>query len=160
MKIYKILCALTFILLFDCVKAEKLKIAYLDQKNNVHLVTNRGEHRQVTHKGNASLLKFASDKETVAWLVLNIWVAEGDEKPGSEELIVYRNGKAASIKCTPFIRDYWFWKNGDQLAIDCGGRHFAGREILYDAKTLKELASFDQAKVPLERRPDWSNSDD
>lgn len=160
MKTNKFSYLLTFAFFFNYAQAEGLKSAYLDKRNNVHLVTQKGEHRQVTNKGNASLLKFAPDKETVAWLALNTWTAEGDGKPGSEELVIYRNGKTASIKCTPFIRDYWFWKNGSQIAIDCGGRHFAGRDILYDTKTLKELESFDQAEVPLERRPDWSNNDD
>lgn len=140
--------------------AEVLKKVYLDKKNNVHLVTMEGRHQKLTHKGNASTLKLAPDSETVAWLVMNAWVAKGDDKPGSEELVIYRNGKAASITCTPFIRNYRFWQNGIQVAIDCGGRRFAGREILYDARTLKELESFDQAAVPLKERPDWSSSDD
>lgn len=140
--------------------AETLKKVYLDQKNNVHLITGDGKHHQVTNKGNAALLKLAPDNETVAWLVLNTWKAEGDNKPGSEELAIYRKGKHSSIKCSPFIRNYWFWSNGKQIAIDCGGRRFAGREILYDAITLKELASFDQANIPLEERPRWSIDQD
>jgi hypothetical protein len=154
------LCTLILALLTNYAEAEALKKIYLDQKNNVHILTQKGEHRQLTHQGNASTPKLAPDNETVAWLKLNAWKAEGDDKPGSAELVIYRNGKSASIKCTPFIRDYWFWQNGSQIAIDCGGRRFAGREILYDARTLKELANLDQAEVPLENRPDWSNSDD
>jgi len=153
-----------FILILVCFDnyavAGTLKETYLDKKNNVHVITGNGRHQQITHMGNARKLKLANDGNTVAWLVMNAWVAEGDIKPGSEELVIYRDGKAASIKCTPFIRDYWFWQNGEKIAIDCGGRHFAGREILYDTRTLKELATFDQAEVPLEKRPDWSNGDD
>jgi hypothetical protein len=154
------LCTLILALLTNYAGAEPLKKTYLDQKNNVHILTQKGEHKQLTHSGNVSMLKLAPDNETVAWLKLNTWKAEGDDTPGSEELVIYRNGKSSSIKCTPFIRDYWFWQNGSQIAIDCGGRRFSGREILYDARTLKELANFDQAEVPLEKRPDWSNSDD
>lgn len=139
--------------------AEKLKQVYLDDKQNVHIVTARGHHIQVTNKKNSSEVKLAPDKETVAWLVLNNWTAEDDIRPGSEELVIYSSGKVKSIKCRPFIRDYWFWKNGNQVAIDCGGRHFAGREILYDSKTLKEVSRLDQNDVPLEKRPDWSNGD-
>lgn len=114
---------------------------------------------QITNKGNSAELKLAPDNETVAWLVINNWIAEGYIKPGSEELVIYRGGKINSIKCSPFIRDYWFWKDGRQVAIDCGGRHFAGREILYDAATLKEVSSFDQNDIPMEKRPNWSNSE-
>jgi hypothetical protein len=131
--------------------AEKLKQAYLDDKQNVHVLTAHGHHAQVTNKKNSTELKIAPDNETVAWLVMNNWTAEGDIRPGSEELAIYRNGKADSIKCRPFIRDYWFWNNGSQVAIDCGGRHFAGREILYDTKTLKEISRFNQNDIPMEK---------
>ena len=59
-----------------------------------------------------------------------------------------------------FIREFWFWKDGSRIAIDCGGSHFAGRELLYDSATLKQLDSFDQAVVPLGKRPEWSSSRD
>ncbi|NVM78192.1 hypothetical protein FHW83_004016 [Duganella sp. SG902] len=75
-----------------------------------------------------------------------------------DEIRLYRNGETRSLKCGPFIREFWFWKDGSQIAIDCGGSHFAGREILYDSATLKQLDSFDQAVVPLEKRPEWSSS--
>lgn len=138
---------------------ETLKKAYLDSKRNVHIVNEHDRDSKITNKRNADAVKLAPDKETVAWLILNTWVAERDDDRGSEELIIYRAGKFNSIKCTPFIRDYWFWMDGRQIAIDCGGRHFAGREILYDTKTLRELSSFDEAEVPLEKRPNWSNAD-
>lgn len=154
------LCALILVLFTSQAQAEELKRVYLDKKNNVHLQTKQGQDRQITHKGNASMLKLAPDSETVAWLVMNAWIAEGDDKPGSEELVIYRNGKASSIKCGPFIRDYWFWQNGSQVAIDCGGRRFAGREVLYDTETLRKLETIDQAEVPVDKRPDWSNGSD
>jgi hypothetical protein len=138
---------------------EALRKAYLDNNRNVHIVNDHGRVVQITNEGNANLLKLATDRETVAWLVMNTWAAEGDDGPGSEELIIYRNGKRSSVKCTPFIRDYWFWMNGTQIAIDCGARHFAGREILYDTRTMQELSSFDEAKVPLEKRPDRADAD-
>lgn len=138
---------------------ETLKKVYLDSKRNVHIINTHDRDSQITSKGNAGSLKLAPDRETVAWLIMNTWTAEGDDGPGSEELMVYRNGKLRSIKCTPFIRDYWFWMNGSQIAIDCGGRHFAGQETLYDTKTMRELSSFDEAEVPLEKRPNWSDAD-
>lgn len=151
-----LLCLLLLSISVKYSRAETLRKAYLDSKNNIHLITMQGRHKQITHNGNITSFKIAPNNETIAWLVANTWTAEGDDKPGSEELVIYRDGKSASIKCSPFIRHYWFWQNGAQVAIDCGGRRFAGREILYDSKTLKEIASFDQGDVPLEKRPDWS----
>lgn len=154
-----VLCLLTSYWIVEIANAEPLRKVYLDVKHNVHIVTGHGRHLQLTDKKNAMSLKIAPDHETAAWLVMNGWTIEGDAGPESEELAIYRDGKIATVICRPFIRDYWFWENGGQVAIDCGGRHFAGREILYDVKTLKEVASFYEGAVPLEKRPDWSNAD-
>lgn len=150
-----------FIFLLFCTSAhaEFLKNVYLDKENNIHLTTQQGQHRKITFKKNASTPKLAPDRQTVAWLGLNSWIAEGDDKPASEQLIIYRNGRSKSIKCDPFIRDFWFWNNGGQIVIDCGGRRFAGYEILYDTKTFKEIEKIDQATIPLEKRPAWANGD-
>jgi hypothetical protein len=156
---------ISVILLLTChsaiaaANAGRLKKVYLDKNKNVHIITSRGQNIQVTTKRNAASLKIAPDNETVAWLVTNNWIAEGDDKPGAEELAIYHSGKISFIECRPFIRDYWFWKNGSQIAIDCGGRRFAGTETLYDIKTAKEISSFYEGDVPLEKRPEWSNGD-
>ena len=154
--------ASTMLLLFLCTTAnsETLKKAYLDSKGNVHLITEKGRHYQPSRKASATSIKLAPNNETVGWLVMNSWIPPGETIPGAEELVIYREGKTSSIKCTPFIREFWFWKNGDQVAINCGGLHFAGREILYDTRSLKEVASFDEADVPLGSRPEWSSNDD
>lgn len=141
-------------------EANIINHVYLDKNSNVHISEKDGKHRKVTESGNASKLRLSPDKKIACWLILNKWKADDDTKPGSEELVIYRSGKISSIKCTPFIRDYWFWNNGRQIAIDCGGRHFAGREILYDAYNLKEIARFDQDNETLQKPPDWSNGED
>jgi len=137
-----------------------LKQTYLDGKQNVHVVRSDGKDIQVTQKGHKANVKLSSDGNTVAWLVSHTWKVEGQTETGSSELVVYRNGKARTIKCEPYIRDYWFWKKGSRVAIDCGGAHFAGREILYDTNTLKELETVDQSVVPTKDRPIWSASSD
>jgi hypothetical protein len=157
---YQVASAVLFMFLCTSADSETLKKAYLDAKGNVHLITEKGKHQQLTHEGNATSLKLAANNETVGWLVKNSWRPPGERTPGSEELVIHRHGKSASIKCTPFIRDYWFWQSGSQVAINCGGLHFAGREILYDTSSLREVASFDEADVPLASRPNWSNNDD
>lgn len=142
------------------VNAERIKRVYLDKKNNVHVISTLGHDIQITKTGNATSLKLAPDNESAAWLVMNKWIAPGDTEAQSEELKIYQDGNIKSIKCTLFIRDYWFWLNGSQIAVDCGGQHFAGWEILYDTKSLNKISSFDQDKVPLEKRPDWSHGDE
>ena len=140
--------------------ATSLKRVYLDNSQNVHIVTSSGKDKKITTTGHRAQAMLSPDGETAAWLVNHTWIAEGDSEPGSSELVIYRRGKIRSIKCEPFIREYWFWQKGSRVAIDCGGRHFAGREILYDVRTSKELDSFDQSAIPVHKRPSWSTSSD
>jgi len=158
--IYQFTAALLFLLFCTIADAGGLKKAYLDSKGNVNVITGEGKHQRLTHEGNVTSLKLAANNETVGWLVKNSWMPPGEKIAGSEELVIYQHEKAVSIKCTPFIRDFWFWQNGSQVAINCGGLHFAGREILYDTGSLREVSSFDEADVPLNSRPDWSNNDE
>lgn len=142
------------------VQSEKLRDAYLDATNNVHVVTAKGKDIKVTTGGHRAKPTISPDGESAVWLVLHKWVAAGEKEPGGSVLEIYRLGRIKSIKCEPFIRDYWFWQRGGRIAIDCGGSHFSGREILFDVNTLKEIDSFDQSRIPPEKRPSWSMSGD
>lgn len=156
----QILSSLAVTLFLGFAEAGASEKAFLDAQNNVHLLTARGHYRQLTHDGRARSLTIAPDNKTVAWLVAHTWIAPGDEAAGSDELVIYRDGRRRSIRCAPFIRGYWFWQQGRQVAIDCGGRRFAGRDILYDTVTLAELAYVDQTEVRFEDRPEWSRGQD
>lgn len=152
-------CVIPLVFFTAHVEAETLTAARLDSKHNVHVITTQGLRRQITHDGRAMAPRLAPDKLTVGWLVTNPSLTIGHGKPGSEILAVYRNGKYTFIRCGPLVRQYRFWRNGSEVAIDCGGEHFAGREILYDTRTGKELARFDEADVPMDERPQWADVD-
>ena len=141
-------------------QAEALKDVTLDESGNIRLLTADGKALSIANDGKAARPQLSPDGESAAWLYMGEPPAQGESLPGSGELRVYRDGKTRAIKCEPYIRDFWYWKKGSRIAIDCGGSHFAGREILYDAKSLKQLESFGQADVPVEKRPDWSTSSD
>ncbi|MYM71395.1 hypothetical protein GTP55_08590 [Duganella sp. FT109W] len=140
------------------VEAAAFKDVYVDDGGQVHLVTAAGKDLRIVSKSAAINPQLAPDGNSAAWLVMARADAKGEA--GANEVRLYRDGKARAIKCEPFIRDFWFWKGGSRIAIDCGGSHFAGRENLYDSATLKLLESFDQATVPTEKRPEWSSSSD
>jgi hypothetical protein len=137
--------------------AATLQRAYVDGKHDVRIVTARGRHVRLTRKGNVESATLAPDNETVAWLVKNGWTEGSDALPGPERLFIYRNGKTRMIECEQFIRGYWFWAHGRQVAIDRGGLHFAGNEILYDARTGKVIDHFYQGDVSIEQRPPWAD---
>lgn len=96
--------------------------------------------------------RLSADAHSVAWLPRD--AAQPDAETNA--LFMRRDGVTRTIRCEPVIRDFWFVDGARRIAIDCGGRHFAGREILYDTVTLKVLESFDQAKVPSSARPAWA----
>lgn len=141
-------------------QAAALKDVALDASGNIRLVTANGKALSIANDGKAAAPQLSPDGESAAWLYMGEPPAQGESVWGSSELRIYRDGKTRAIQCAPFIREFWYWKKGSRIAIDCGGSHFAGREILYDAKSLKQLESFDQADVPVEKRPEWSSSSD
>lgn len=135
------------------------KAVYVDKDNNVHIVLHDGRDKKISRSGNAASATLAPDKNAAAWLVLNAWIAPGDAVASASQLAIYRHGQLRYLKCEPFIRDYWFWMGGRQIAIDCGGRHFAGTLMLHDVETLRHIASIFPAEVPEEQRPAWSRPD-
>lgn len=133
-----------------------LKKVFIDKNNNVHALFANGRERKLTTDGRVSGVKFPPDRDTIIWLIPNNWNAEGDLTPGGSKLAVYRAGRLQHISCEPFIRDYWFWMNGKQIAIECGARHFAGMLNLYDTSSLRKIDSIFEPDVPEEKRPEWS----
>lgn len=129
---------------------------FLDERGNVHLVQADGKEVRVSKNGKALNPKLAPDGETAAWLVGGKW-SDGEQAADANELAVYRHGRIRKIQCDPLIRDFWFWRDGAYVALDCGGRHFAGRNVLYDLKTFRQIESVDQATVPVDQRPEWTN---
>jgi len=137
--------------------AENLSRVYIDKAKNVHVVTASGKDMKLTSDRRAEDAKLSSDGKAAAWLGLTYFAVDGHKWP--TELYVYSRGRTRSIKCDGIIREYWFWKQSTHIATDCGGLHFAGIETLYDLRTMKEVDSFDQAEVPVEKRPEWSTAE-
>jgi hypothetical protein len=140
--------------------AANLTQIYRDGARNIDVVTLEGLDIQLTTAGRGTRAKLLPYGETAAWIVSATGTGQDKMDAVGSELAVYRKGTVRSIKCEPLIREYRFWQKGNRIAIDCGGSHFAGREILFDVATLKTLASFEQADVPTEKRPRWSASSD
>lgn len=155
MKIFMSVIAILFA--SDCyAHHDYIKNIYIDKAKNAHIIYFDGKDKKITTKGRASNAILAPNRRTAAWLVLNSWIAEGDIEPGATQLAIYRNDKLRYIKCEPFIREYWFLAQGEQVAIDCGGRHFAGTQSLYNTASLVMIDSFFQADLPESKRPIWA----
>lgn len=146
------LCLFACVVLFSqaSVAAEApIQRGYLDKHNNVHIVFSSGIDKQLTRRGRCNRPALAEDGQTMAWIT--------DTSRDSSSVMIYRDGVVRTIKGDPFIRDFWFVKKGNQIAVDSGGAHFAGVETLYDVATLNELEYVDQGNLPIGKCPEWSS---
>ena len=125
----------------------------------VKLLTTAGKTIIVREKYPVHDARVAPDGMTAAWLLVDVTFDDPPDETGVATMVVYRKGKRRTVPCYQLIREYWFHAQGKQIAYDCGGRHFAGNEVLFDTHTLKEVARFHQADVPIDKRPSWSSSD-
>lgn len=116
----------------------------------IHSVAGNGRDRILLPQSAVANARVSGDGASVAWL------ARSNGAQTANKLKLRSHGHTRTISCEPIIRDFWFVEGARRIAIDCGGEHFAGREILYDAETLKELESFDQATLPESARPAWA----
>lgn len=139
-----------------CARDETFSNIFLDRKSNAHVSLAQGGKRRLTTHGRAMNVALSGDRRTAAWLVRETWELDGQGFVTADTLMAYRGGRYRRIKCSPFIRSYWFWNGGKQLAIDCGGLHFAGTLSLYDFATGKLVDSFSQPDIPEVERPAWS----
>lgn len=123
---------------------------------HVTLVMTGGDSRKVRERYAVRDARVAPDGMASAWLLADIVLEEPAGEVGASTLVVYRKGKRRTLPCGQLIREYWFVENGRKIAYDCGGRHFAGNEVLFDIRTLKEIARFHQTDVATNKRPAWS----
>ena len=151
-----ILVALMFSWGDACGTDESFSKIFLDRKSNVHVTLAHGGERRLTKNGRAMNAALSDDRRTAAWLVRETWKLEEGDVTAADTLMAYRHGKYRRITCFPIIRSYWFVKGGRQLALDCGGLHFAGTLSLYDFATGKLVDSFSQPDIPESKRPAWT----
>jgi hypothetical protein len=153
------LAALGLLLLHSSAMAADFSKAIARGKQ-VQLIGPAGKTITVRERYMVREARVAPDGMTAAWLLEDLSMADmaGEKEIGT--LVVYSKGKRRTLSCGVLIRAWWFHQQGQQIAYDCGGRHFAGVEVLFDTRTLKEIARFSQGDVAYEQRPAWSKSGD
>lgn len=126
----------------------------------VQLVTTAGRTITVREKYTVQDAVVAPDGMAAAWLLEDLTLDDTPGEKGASTLVIYSKGKRRTLACRQLIRQFWFHQQGQQIAYDCGGRHFAGTEVLFDTGTLKELARFYQGDIAHDQRPAWSQAAD
>lgn len=153
------LAALGTLLLHGSATAADYKAAMVRGKQ-VQVLTTAGKTITVRERYPVQDVHVAPDGMAVAWLLEDLTMADAPGEKGVSTLVVYSKGKRRTLTCGQLIRQFWFHQQGQQIAYDCGGRHFAGMEVLFDTRTLKELARLYQGDVAHDQRPAWSRSAD
>lgn len=156
MKRYRIVVLATLMLPAEACAADYT--AALARGNHVQLLTTAGKTINVRENYLIRDARIAPDGMAAAWLLLDVAADERLSEHGASTLVIYTGGGRRTLVCSQLIREYWFHAQGREIAYDCGGRHFAGNEVLFDTRTLTEKARFHQAEIPIGRRPAWSSS--
>jgi hypothetical protein len=151
------LATLGALLLQGSAMAADYKAAFARGKQ-VRVLTTAGKTITVRERYPVRDARVAPNGMAAAWLLVDETLEEPEGETGTATLVVYSKGKRRAVPCQQLIREYWFHAQGQQIAYDCGGRHFAGNEVLFDTTTLKEIARFNQGDVPYDKRPTWSSS--
>jgi hypothetical protein len=130
----------------------ELKRAFIDRSGRIHVIDRR--NRDLRIGGPLALdVIMAPDHRSVAWSVA---YKDKDGNVLSDGVRLYRQGRVRKLPCGPAASEFAFRAGGRRLVLRCAGLHFAGLQTLYDTDTLQVVASFHEAKIPLEQRPDWN----
>jgi hypothetical protein len=131
---------------------------YLDDRNDVHVVTSAGKDVRLTKDGRYRDPKLSHDGQWIAMLATST-VSKGYGQPYdsvevAEQLCLYRGGRVVRrLEPGGFIREWGFARGGGAVAVYAGGLHFAGFYELYDPQTGNVL---DRSRDPVsDQSPQW-----
>ena len=135
-------------------QSEFTKQAEFEAQGNIYVSSNQGFLIKMADSGHCLEAWVAEDKQTVGCMV---WL-KSEEPPQSVELEIYlKGGQRKTIGPGAPIRDWHFWKGGQQIALYSGPRNGVGTYALYDTSSaglIEKLAE------PSDERllPKWAKS--
>jgi hypothetical protein len=128
--------------------------AEFDDERNIYVSSNQGFLIKMADSEHCMEAIVADDQQTVACMVR----LESEEPPLSVELEIYlKGGQRKTIKPGAPIRDWHFWKGGQQIAVYSGPRNEPGTYRLYDTASADLIETVAE---PSEERllPQWAKS--
>jgi hypothetical protein len=133
-------------------KFEYNKQAELDAQGNVYVSTDEGKLIKMADSGHCLEVRVADDKQTVGCMVRLM----AEEPPQSLQLEIYlKGGQRKTIGPGAPIRDWHFWKGGQQVTVYSGPRDGSGTYALYDttsARLIERLAEPSDGRL----LPQWA----
>jgi hypothetical protein len=128
--------------------------AEFDDERNIYVSSNQGFLIKMADSEHCTEAIVADDQQTVACMVR----LESEEPPLSVELEIYlRGGQRKTIEPGALIRDWRFWKGGQQIMVYSGPRNELGTYGLYDtasAGLIEKLAEPSNERL----LPQWAKS--
>ena len=137
-------------------KFEYAKQAEFDAQGNIYVSSNQGKLLWMANTEHCSEARVANDLQTVGCAVLH------DAEPGNPlacfRLEIYRKGGAKeTIEPGGPIREWHFWKDGEQVAVYYGPRDGQGTYALYDSAAARVIEKL--GEPPDESLlPQWAKS--
>jgi hypothetical protein len=150
-----ILTTLLIILAIASLPAKKFEYtnqAEIDAQGNIYVSSDHGKLIKMAGREHCGEALVAQDKQTVACFVrLN-----SDEAPQWLQLELYfKGGERKVIEPGAPIREWHFWKRGQQVTVYSGQRDGSGTYGLYDAKSARLIQKLAE---PSDERllPQWA----
>jgi hypothetical protein len=115
-------------------KFEYNKRAELDAQGNVYVSSDEGKLIRMADNGYCLEVRVADDSQTVGCMVR----LKSEEPPQSLQLEIYlKGGNRHTIEPGAPIRDWHFWKAGQQVTVYSGSRDGSGTYALYDTASTR-----------------------
>jgi hypothetical protein len=137
-------------------KFDYSKQAEFDTQGNIYVSSDQGKLIWMGSTAHCSEALVAPDHQTVVCAVMQ--VPEMGNTLAFERLEVYRRGgTTVAIEPGAQIRDWHFWKEGEQVAVYYGPRDGQGTYVLYDLATGRVVEKLPEP--PTENLlPQWAKS--
>ncbi len=137
-------------------KFEYAKQAELDSQSNVYVSSDEGKLIKMASAGHCSWVEVAADRLTVGCLVMRGPEAEVFTRSLQLEIFL-KGGHKRTIEPGAPIRDWHFWKDGQQVSVYSGPPKGPGTYALYDAATGRLMEKL--AEPPDESLlPQWAKT--
>jgi len=133
-------------------KFEYDRQAELDAQGNVYVSSDEGKLIKMADNGYCLEVRTADDAQTIGCMVR----LKSEELPQSLQLDIYlKGGNRNTVEPGAPIREWHFWKGGQQVMVYSGSRDGSGTYALYDtvsARLIEKLAEPSDEKL----LPQWA----
>ena len=117
-------------------KFEYAKQAELDSQGNVYVSSDEGKLIKMADANHCSSVEVANDKQTVGCTVMRGLAPEEFSQPLKLEIYL-KGGLRKTIELEAPIRNWHFWKDGQQVSVCSGPSNGPGTYALYDVGSAR-----------------------